>query len=343
MKSSNVLQELARDENGRLCLDSLVCGVDYEVETEDKGKRRKRWIIFSDKRFLVKEIREDTYEDYAELLVEQLCHQVDLPCAHYDLAIFDGKPCVITEDFISKGTSERLVSGKSFLSETLKMLADNGLYERQCVGDQKELNNLDMIRRCLSFHLRDDQVDEVMKSFDMMFALCYFCLNGDLHMSNWSVVRNPLSDTSYRFAPNYDFGSYFRFNLSRSKIFSRLREISRQSKLEQMIKILEEQVFGQDFNRHNSLNFCYDSDESMGVSRIADAYRRDPDRFAAIVQKLYDIDPYEAILNVNSQLGVSIPEDCANWFISIIIINHERIAEMVNNYYTDKGDYRHGR
>ena len=57
------LQNLERDENGRLILDSMVEHADYLVKEEDKGKRRKRWFSFSDNDVLVKDIKEDTYEN----------------------------------------------------------------------------------------------------------------------------------------------------------------------------------------------------------------------------------------------------------------------------------------
>ena len=130
------LQNLERDENGRLILDSMVEHADYLVKEEDKGKRRKRWFSFSDNDVLVKDVKEDTYEDYAELLVEQLCRQIGLPSAHYDLATYQGRPCVITEKFIKKKT-EKLLSGKIFMEDSLKYLEDNELYFRKSKGDQK--------------------------------------------------------------------------------------------------------------------------------------------------------------------------------------------------------------
>lgn len=336
MLTVNDLQNLERDENGRLILDSMTENVDYLVKEEDKGKRRKRWFSFSDNDVLVKEVKEDTFEDYAELLVEQLCRQVGLPSAHYDLATYQGRPCVITEKFIKKKT-EKLLSGKIFMEDSLQYLEDNELYFRKSKGDQKELNNLEMIEQCLAFYLSDEKAKEVMKSFDMLFALNCFCYNGDIHLSNWSVIYDYKADPSYRMAPNYDAGGYFHFNLNKGNIFKHARNLMRQTKMDQKTKILEDQMFGKDYNKHNGLNYKYTSTDELGLTRLEEAFRAEPERFAPIFQKLMEIDPYEAIIKVEKQLGVkSLPGDCIDWFVSVIEASQERLSYIVNSYYFPK-------
>ncbi len=127
MEKSEILKELKRNENGRIILDSLNIGVDCTVSEEQKGKRDKKWLNFEDKRFLVKYVKPNTYEDYAELLVEQLCRQLNIPSASYDLGILNNQPCVITEDFLDK-SCERLISGKTFTSSSVEILTYNGTY-----------------------------------------------------------------------------------------------------------------------------------------------------------------------------------------------------------------------
>lgn len=330
------LQNLERDENGRLILDSMVEHVDYLVKEEEKGKRKKRWFSFSDNDVLVKDVKDDTFEDYAELLVEQLCRQIGLPSAHYDLATYQGRHCVITEKFIKKET-EVLSSGKIFIEDSLKILEDNGIYFRKTKGDQKELNNLEMIERCLAIYLPDEKVKEIMKSFDMLFAFNCFCYNGDIHLSNWSVIHDYKADPSYRMAPNYDAGGYFHFNLNKGNIFKHARNLMRQSKMDQKTKILEDQMFGKEYNKHNSLNYKFTSTDELGLTRLEEAFRAEPERFAPIFQKLVEIDPYEAIINVKKQLGVkSLPDECVEWFISVIEASQERLSYIVNSYYSQK-------
>ncbi len=225
-------------------------------------------------------------------------------------------------------------SGKTFLSGTVQILIDNGLYKRKQKGDQKELNNLEMVERCLSVYLPEEILKEEMKKFDMLFALNCFCLNGDIHLSNWSVIKDYSAVPTFRLAPNYDFGSYFRFSLIKSNIFKHLRDLLRQKKSENVSKILEDQIFGKDYNRHNSLNFKYSSTDELGLIRLEEAYKEQPERFSLIIQKLYQLDPYEAVSNVKKKLGgADIPEDCVNWFIAVIEANQKRLSEMVNRIY----------
>lgn len=333
MKSLSCLDNIFRDSDGRLVLDVLKENIDYELEKEEKGKRAKKWIKFSDGQILIKKIKPSTYEDYAELIVEEMCKQIGLETAHYDLAILDGNPCVITWDFRKKG--EKLVSGKIFTSSAVEILTNNGEYIRKKDNDQKELNNLYFIEKSLSIYLTDEEIKEEMSKFDLLFGL-----NGDIHLSNWSVFYDPRQERSYRLAFNYDAGSYFRYNLSRQNLFKHLRNMLRQSNENNKKKIMEEDIFGKNYVKHNSLNYKYSSTEKLGMSRLEEAFMEQPERFSPVLQKLYEIDSYQIINNVQKRIGTDIPTECSSWFITCVEANQKRIENMVTkafeNYYESK-------
>lgn len=337
MKSSKILENLPRDSEGRIILDNLVENVDYEPMSEEKGKRSKNWMKFTDGQVLVKYIKPGTFEDYAEMIVEEMCKQIGLESAHYDLAILNGKPCVITWDF--RKEKEYLVSGKTFTCTGVEILINNNQYERQHENDQKELNNLDMIRRCLSVYMPEEAVAEEMEKFDLLFGLNCFGLNGDIHLSNWSVLYNAQGERVYRLSPNYDCGSYFRFNLSRKNLSKHLRNILRQKSAENIKKIVEDDIFGKEYVKHNSLNYTYHSTEELGMSRLEEAFRKEPERFASVLQKLYQIDPYEIIVNVQKQTQKTMPEECADWLISCVEANQHRIERVIEEVF---GNYKGG-
>lgn len=337
MKDSAILESLPRDSEGRIILDSLIADVDYKPLLEEKGKRSKNWMQFTDTKVLVKYIKPESFEDYAEMIAEEMCKQIGIESAHYDLAIMNGMPCVITRDFKKK--NEFLISGVTFTLTGVEILTNNNQYERQYENDQKELNNLDMIRRCLSIYMSEKDVEEEMEKFDLLFGLNCFGLNGDLHLANWSVLYNAKGNKLYRLSPNYDCGSYFRFNLSPKKLAKHLRNIMRQKSPENIRKIVEEDIFGKEYVRHNSLNYTHDSTEELGMSRLEEAFRTEPERFAPTLQKLYQIDPYEIIINIQNQTQKTMPEECSDWLISCVEANQKRIEKMVDEVY---GNYRGG-
>ena len=337
MRSSKVLENLPRDSEGRIILDDLVENVDYEPLLEEKGKRSKNWMKFTDGQVLVKYIKPGTFEDYAEMIVEEMCKQIGLESAHYDLAILNGNPCVITWDF--RKENECLISGKTFTSIGVEILINNNQYERQHEHDQKELNNLDTIRRCLSIYMSEEAVAEEMEKFDLLFGLNCFGLNGDIHLSNWSVLHNAQGERTYRLSPNYDCGSYFRFNLSQKNISKHLRNILRQKNAENIKRIVEDDIFGKEYVRHNSLNYTYNSTEELGMSRLEEAFRTEPERFVSVLQKLYQIDPYEIIINVQKRIQKTMPEECSDWLVSCIDANQHRIERVIEEVY---GNYKGG-
>ena len=84
---SKELNSIKRDENGRIMLGYIPASV--ETRDEFNGKREKFWYKFDDIDVLFKKsnLDIDTYEDYAELLAEELAKQIGLPTAHYDMAM----------------------------------------------------------------------------------------------------------------------------------------------------------------------------------------------------------------------------------------------------------------
>jgi len=100
-----------------------------KVEKHLEGAREKAW--FNKYKFLFKKIYPGTYEDYAELISSEIAKSLCIPCAEYDLALYNGEYGVITYNFLNEEEGEELISGNDILYEVynkhilpIKILSD---------------------------------------------------------------------------------------------------------------------------------------------------------------------------------------------------------------------------
>jgi len=94
---------------------------------EQLGTKRKFW--FNDKRLLFKQGRPGTGENWAEKVACELCGLLQLPHAHYDLAVWRGQPGVVTTSFLPP--QWRLVHGNELLARIYPDYLTNQRYKRR--------------------------------------------------------------------------------------------------------------------------------------------------------------------------------------------------------------------
>ena len=84
---------------------------DVSVQLEQLGTKAKFWFENEQgDKVLFKEGRPGTGENWAEKVCCELCQQLDIPHAAYDLALWRNRPGVVTPSFVPP--SARLVLGQ---------------------------------------------------------------------------------------------------------------------------------------------------------------------------------------------------------------------------------------
>ena len=316
---SKDLCTLARDKEGRINLDEVVSNI--LLKNELKGKRKKFWMIFSDTKVLFKETNQNSYEDYAELLFEELCEAVGLPSAHYDLASCNDKIGVISYDF--RSSKENFISGSILLKKYINMLEENDGFIASKTIDNRLYNNLNTIEKALALECTPLMTVHIMSSLDLLYGLDCLGLQVDRHWNNWGVLHSVHHGILLkRFAPQFDGGGLCGFNISKKKIHNKLNYLNKQTNLYQIQRILEQNLLPTSFD--NSFGLRYDEQVDFGyfgVSRLMKAYIKEPTRFLKVIDCLLCIDPIDIVDNVEKRIHAQIPDDCAYWFIHIIDYN----------------------
>lgn len=112
-----------RDVEGYINMDEVLSSEDFDILKETRGSqnRDKFWITLEDANIMVRTSNLDAenveYTNYAELIVEELAKQVDIPCAHYDLVKYKGQKGVYTKNVLER-KNESLILAKTLLDQT---------------------------------------------------------------------------------------------------------------------------------------------------------------------------------------------------------------------------------
>lgn len=178
--------------------------------TEQLGTKQKFWFRKDGVDFLFKEPRPSTGEDWAEKVVSELCELLNLPHAHYDLAVWKGQRGVISPNFAPP--PYRLVHGNELLSKLDKNYPTKRFFHvqehilRKVLAILKGLEPEPPIE--WSPHVSLKSSVEIFVGYLMLDA---WVANQDRHHENWAIIVVPASEKepsfNFHLAPSYDHAS----------------------------------------------------------------------------------------------------------------------------------------
>lgn len=189
---------------------------------EPMGTKDKFWYLDLDLgTCLFKEGHENTGEDWCECVSAELCQLLNLPCAAYELAIWQGRRGVVSPNFMSN--NESLFPG----NEVLYRL-DRDYPAEQRFRVQK--HNIESIYGCfhpLEVRLPVEPVPAGIVTAKQVF-LGYLMLdawigNTDRHHQNWALVQQSEEKrVTYRLAPTHDHAASLGCTLTENEVELRL-------------------------------------------------------------------------------------------------------------------------
>ncbi len=172
---------------------------------EQLGTKAKHWVIDSEnEKFLFKEGRPNTGENWAEVLACHIADAIDLPHAGYHLATEAGKAGVLSNTFVPDGG--RLIHGNELL---LKISSSHGSLNRRSIAKQHTISRVKAVtKRLPNKPRRWDSIfgvktaEEVFTGYLLLDTLI---ANQDRHMENWGYILT--SDGTVHLAPSFDHAS----------------------------------------------------------------------------------------------------------------------------------------
>lgn len=176
---------------------------------EQLGTKRKFW--FKDdadnKMKLFKIGRENTGENWVEVVTSEICTLLNIPHAKYEFAVWNNKRGTISTSFVPE--NHRLVHGNEVLASTYKMVDKNFKYPIDGYKIREyQLKVINIIMKAKAFKLPIGYTNaELATTFDVFISYIMLdCLisNPDRHHENWAFVV--IDDTVY-LSPTYDHAS----------------------------------------------------------------------------------------------------------------------------------------
>ena len=177
--------------------------LDAREDTEQLGSKPKFWVLLGEQRWLFKEARPDTGEDWAEKVAAELAAAIGVRAATVNLADYGGRRGCLSLNFVDVQRGQALVHGNEILA--LRVTGyDKGKVFRQ---SDHTLENIDAAIRSLFSPERAEGVLTELAGYMVLDALVG---NTDRHHENWGLLLQVQTDpkaATLSVAPSFDHAS----------------------------------------------------------------------------------------------------------------------------------------
>jgi len=174
---------------------------------EQQGTKTKYWIHLNGDQLLFKIGRENTGENWAEIVACQLCELLGLPHAHYDFAIWKHHKGVVSKNVVPLDDKGRVIGRLVMGNELLSIIDSNYPVEAKygvkdhTLGRIHTLLNHPMIKLPIGWTAPSPAINGAIDVFLGYLLLDAWIANQDRHHENWAVIH--LNRQIY-LAPTYD-------------------------------------------------------------------------------------------------------------------------------------------
>ncbi len=176
---------------------------DARDDTEQLGSKPKFWVYLDGQRWLFKEARPGTGEDWAEKAGAELAKELCIPAAIVELAECEGRRGCMSLNFIDVDAGEALVHGNELLSGSAKN------YDVAKTFRQSD-HTIASIRRAIARILPPVLAEAALKHLASYLVLDALIGNTDRHHENWGlkllIELDPIT-ARVSVAPSFDHAS----------------------------------------------------------------------------------------------------------------------------------------
>jgi hypothetical protein len=177
--------------------------LDAREDTEQLGSKPKFWVLLDGRRWLFKEARADTGEDWAEKVAAEIARAIGIRAATVELAEYAGRRGCISLNFVDVKAGEALVHGNEVLAKQVTGY-DKGKIFRQ---SDHTLENIDAAIRGL---LPAEHAEGILTELAGYLVLDALIGNTDRHHENWGLLlhfRPEPRALTVGVAPSFDHAS----------------------------------------------------------------------------------------------------------------------------------------
>lgn len=284
----NALHETGRTEHPVSAYTIVAIPEDARLDTEQLGSKPKFWVMIEDKRWLFKEARANTGEDWAEKVAAEIAQAIGIHAATVELARYAGRRGSISLNFVDVGAGGALVHGNEILALQVTGY-DKGKTFRQ---SDHTLENIRIAMQGLFGQLADGILTE-LAGYTVLDALIG---NTDRHHENWGLVfqvQREERKATLTVAPSYDHAS----SLGRELRDDRRSELLAGNRVDWYIRRGEGGIFRASDKLHGE----------NPLKLVQVAARAYPSYFQGALERVAALDA-----NVVTRIVDSVPDECAS-------------------------------
>ena len=145
----------------------------------DRVERKK----YQYKKWIFKEIRKNSYEDYCELFCEEVFRRFNLSSAFYDLGTLNNNKGVITYDFI---VNKKYISAKELIGEIIESNNINNIMKNNNYNSLVEI----LLKYCNKYYLDKSNFDLLLSEIKKMIIIDLILLQSDRNPNNYGFIIN---------------------------------------------------------------------------------------------------------------------------------------------------------
>jgi HipA-like C-terminal domain len=176
---------------------------DAREDTEQLGSKPKFWVLLGDERWLFKEARPATGEDWAEKVAAEIAKAIGIRSAAVELAEYQGRRGCISRNFVDVKSGQALVHGNEVLARQVTG------YDKNKVFRQSD-HTLENIQAALRGLWPRDRANGALTELAGYIVLDALIGNTDRHHENWGLLLNVQTDLraiNLSVAPSFDHAS----------------------------------------------------------------------------------------------------------------------------------------
>jgi len=201
---------------------------DAREDVEQLGSKPKFWVSRDDGRWLFKEARPNTGEDWAEKVAAELAKLLEVNSAQVELAAYVGRRGCISKNFIARDKGEALIHGNEILAVHVAH------YDKTKIAKQSD-HTVDNIISAVNRLFPHGGGQLILKQLAEYMVFDALIGNTDRHHENWGFrfrLESGNSSFPLTVAPSYDHAS----SLGRECLDDRCERILREKRVAEYVK-----------------------------------------------------------------------------------------------------------
>lgn len=285
--------------------------IESKDEIEQLGTKEKYWIY--DEKESIKKLfkigRENTGEDWAEVVAFKIGEKIGLKVAKYELASYNDKLGTISTNFVQE--DERLIHGNELLIKINKEYPIDRFYKVREYKLETVLNLLQLLEKHKSF-----EGEKTLHEFIGYIIFDCLIANQDRHHENWGLVVE--KERKIRLAPSFDHASGFGGKVQEKEAENRLKTKDKNYTVEAYCKKGKTPFYDKNLKQLSTIDAC----------RVLIKY--DAKAVCYWVEKISKIDIKEYEDMFDKIPSNFIEEYQKNFAIEILKENTKRLKELKN-------------